>query len=88
MFSFNRPLLEEQIMATRRFIENRKLIFCQIAQETQRSIDEYNPRKLSLQALKTSKNIPSLRNDTFYRNQIVERIIHNTKMYRLIQQEC
>jgi len=88
MFSFNRQPLEQQIITTRRFIENRKLIFCQNTQETQRSIDEYNPRKLILQALKTSKNIPSLRNDTIYRNQIVERIIHNTKIYRLIQQKC
>jgi len=35
MFSFNRQPLEQQIMTTRRFIENRKLIFCQNAQETQ-----------------------------------------------------
>jgi len=87
MFSFNRQPLEQQIITTRRFTENRKFIFCQNAQETQRSIDEYNPRKLILQVLKTSKSIPSLRNDTIYRNQIVERITHNTKIYRIIQQE-
>jgi len=58
----------------------------QNARKTQRSIKEYNSRKLILQALKTSKNIPSLIND--YRNQIVEGIIHNTVNYRLIQQGC
>jgi len=56
MFSFIRQFLEQQIITTRRSIENRKLIFCQNAQETQRPIDEYNSRKLIFQALKTSKN--------------------------------
>jgi len=60
----------------------------QNARKTQRSIKEYNSRKLILQALKTSKNIPSLRNDTIYRNQIVEGIIHNIENYRLFQQGC
>jgi len=87
MFSFNRQL-EQQIITTRRSIENRKLILSQNAQETQRSIEEYNSRKLILQALKTLKNIPSLRNDTIYRNQITKGIIHNTEIYRLIQQGC
>jgi len=85
MFSFNRQLLEEQIITTRRSTENRKLIMSQNARETQRSIEENNSRKLILQALKTLKNIPSLRNGTTYRNQIAERIIHNTEIYRLIQ---
>ena len=58
----------------------------QNARKTQRSIKEYNSRKLILQALKTSKNIPSLIND--YRNQIVEGITRNTENYRLIQQGC
>ena len=55
MFSFNRQLLEQQIITTRRSIENRKLILSQNAQETQRSIEEYNSRKLILQALKRLK---------------------------------
>jgi len=86
VLSFNRQLLEQQIITTKRSIENRKLILSQNAQETQRSIEEYNSRKLILQALKKLKNIPSLRNDTIYRNQIVEGIIHNTGIYQLIQQ--
>jgi len=87
MFSFIRQLLEQQITTTRRSIEKRKSILCQNAQETQRSIDEYNSQKLILQAGNTSKNTPSLRNDTIYRNQIVEGFIHNTENYR-IQQGC
>ena len=55
MFSFNRQLLEQQIITTRRSIENRKLILSQNAQETQCSIKEYNSRKLILQALKRQK---------------------------------
>jgi len=65
---------------------NIKLIMSYNARETQRSLEEYNSRKLILQALKSLKNIPSLRNDTIYRNQIAEGIIHNTEIYRLIQQ--
>jgi len=42
MFSFNRQLLEQQIITTRRSIENRKLIMSQNARETQRSTEEYN----------------------------------------------
>jgi len=42
MFSFNRQLLEQQIITTRRSIENIKLIMSQNAQETQRSTEEYN----------------------------------------------
>jgi len=34
------------------------------------------------------KNIPSLRNDTIYRNQITKGIIHNTEIHLLIQQGC
>jgi len=56
MFSFNRQLLEQQIIITRRSIENRNLIWSQNARETQRSIEEYNSRKLILQVLKTLKN--------------------------------
>jgi len=55
MFSFNRQLLEQQIIITRRSIENRNLIWSQNARETQRSIEEYNSRKLILQVLKTLK---------------------------------
>jgi len=51
------------------------------------AIKEYNSRKLILQALKKLKNIPSLRNDTVYRNQIEKGIIHNTEIYRLIKDE-
>ena len=87
VLSFNRQLLEQQIITTKRSIENRKLILSQNAQATQRSIEEYNSRKLILQALKKLKNIPSLRNDTIYRNQIMKGIIHNTEIYRLIHQE-
>jgi len=86
MFSFNRQLLEQQIITTRRSIENRKLIMSHNARETQRSIEEYYSRKLILNALKTLKNIPYLRNDTIYRNHINKGIIYNTEIYRIIQQ--
>jgi len=66
--SFNRQLLKQQIITTRRSIENRKLILSQNAHATQLAIKEYNSRKLILQALKNLKNIPCLRNDTVYRN--------------------
>jgi len=66
MFSFNRQLLEQQITTTRRSIENRKVILSQNARQTQRSIEEYNSRKLILQALNRLKNILFLRNDTIY----------------------
>jgi len=60
----------------------------QNARETQRSVEEYNFRKLILQALKRLKNIPLKKNIyTIYRNQITKGIIHNTEIYRLIQQE-
>jgi len=88
MFSFNRQLLEQQIITMRRSIKNRKLVLSLNARETQRSVDEYDSRKLILQALKTLKNISSLRNNTIYRNQITKGIIHNTENYRLIQQGC
>jgi len=48
-------------------------------------IDHATPLPTSLKNL---KNIPSLRNDAIYRNQIAKRIIHNTEMYRLIKQGC
>jgi len=57
LFSFNRQLLEQQIITTRRSIENRKLILTQNARQTQRSTEEQNSRKLILQALKRLKNI-------------------------------
>jgi len=86
MFSFNRHLLEQQIITTRQSIENRKVIMSHNARETQRSTEEYNSQKLILNALKTLKNIPYLRNDTIYRHQINKGIIHNTEIYRIIQQ--
>jgi len=51
VLSFNRQLLEQQIITTKRSIENRKLILSQNAHATQRAIEEYNSRKLILQAL-------------------------------------
>jgi len=87
VLAFNRQLLEQQIITTRRSTENRKLILSQNAHATQLAIKEYNARKLILQALKKLKNIPSLRNDTIYRNQITEGIIYNTEIYRLIKQD-
>ena len=87
VLAFNRQLLEQQIITTRRSIENRKLISSQNAHAIQLAIKEYNARKLILQALKKLKNIPSLRNDTIYRNQITEGIIYNTEIYRLIKQD-
>jgi len=87
VLSFNRQLFEQQIITTKRSIENRKLILSRNAHATQRSIEEYNSIKLILQALKKLKNIPSLRNDTIYRNQIMKGIIHNTEIYRLLNQE-
>jgi len=68
ILAFNEQLLKQQIVTTRRSIENRKLILSQNAYETQRSLKEYNSRKLILQTLKTLKNIPALKNDTIYRN--------------------
>jgi len=88
IFSFNRQLLEQQIITTRRSIENRKLIMNQNAYETQRDIEEYNARKLILQALKNLRNIPALRNDTMYRNQIRRGIIINTEIYRIVRQNA
>jgi len=57
IFSFNQQLLEQKIITTRRSIEIRKLITSQNAYETQCDIEEYNPRKLILQALKKTKEI-------------------------------
>ena len=70
IFSFNQQLLEQQIITTRRSIEKRKLIMSNNAHQTQRNIEEYSARKLILQALKRLKNIPALRNNTIYHNQI------------------
>jgi len=86
ILAFNEQLLK-QIVTTRRSIENRKLILSRNAHETQMAIKEYNSRKLILEALKKLKNIPSLRNDTVYRNQIQNGIIHNTEIYRIIKND-
>jgi len=40
---------------------------------------------LILQTLKTLKNIPALKNDTIYRNQIQNGIIQNTAIYKIIK---
>jgi len=85
--AFNRRLLQQQIVTTRRSIENRKLILSRNAHETQLAIKEYNSRKLILQALKRLKTIPSLRNNTVNRNQIQNGIIHNTEIYRIIKND-
>jgi len=87
ILAFNRQLLQQQIVTTRRSIENRKLILSRNARETQLAIKECNSRKLILQALKKLKNIPSLRNDTVYRNQVESGIIYNTKIYRIIKND-
>jgi len=49
------------------------------------ALKEYNSRKLILQTLKTLKNITGLRNDTIYRNQILNGIIQNTEIYKIIE---
>jgi len=85
ILAFNEQLLKQQIVTTRRSIENRKLILSQNAHETQRALKEYNSRKLILQTLKTLKNIPALKNDTIYRNQIQHGIIQNTEIYKIIK---
>ena len=85
ILAFNEQLLKQQIVTTRRSIENRKLILSQNAHETQRAIKEYNSRKLILQALKTLKHIPTLKNDTIYRNRIQNGIIQNTEIYKIIR---
>jgi len=43
MFSFNQQLLEQQIITTRRSIENRKVIMSQNARETQRELRNIIP---------------------------------------------
>jgi len=86
ILAFNEQLLKQQIVTTRRSIENRKLILSQNAYETQIALKEYNSRKLILQTLKTLKNIPSLKNDTIYRNQILNGVIQNTEIYKIIKQ--
>jgi len=85
ILAFNRQLLQQQIVIARRSIENRKLILSRNAYETQRAIQEYNSRKLILQTLKRLQTIPSLRNDTVYRNQIQQGFIYNTEIYRIIK---
>jgi len=86
ILAFNEQLLKQQIVTTRRSIENRKLILSQNAHETQIALKEYNARKLILKTLKTLKSIPSLKNDTIYRNQIQNGIIQNTEIYKIIKQ--
>ena len=86
ILAFNEQLLKQQIVTTRRSIENRKLILSRNAYETQIALKEYNSRKLILQTLKTLKNIPSLKNDTIYRNQILNGVIQNTEIYKIIKQ--
>jgi len=86
ILAFNEQLLKQQIVTTRRSIENRKLILSQNAHETQIALKEYNSRKLILQTLKTLKNIPALKNDTIYRNQILNGVIQNTEIYKIIKQ--
>jgi len=54
-FSFNRQLLEQQIITTRRCIENRKVILSQNARKTQRSIKEYNSRKIIFQSTENNE---------------------------------
>jgi len=75
MLTFSEQLLRQQIVTTRRSIENRKLILSQNAHKTQIALEAYNARKLILQTLKTQKNIPALKNDTIYRNQIQNGLI-------------
>jgi len=86
ILAFNEQLLKQQIVTTRRSIENRKLILSQNAHETQIALKEYNARKLILRTLKTLKSIPALKNDTIYRNQIQNGIIQNTEIYKIIKQ--
>jgi len=85
ILAFNEQLLKQQIVTTRRSIENRTLILSQNAYETQLALKEYNSRKLILQTSKTLKNIPSLKNDTIYRNQILNGVIQNTEIYKIIK---
>ena len=85
ILAFNEQLLKQQIMTTRRSIENRKLNLSQNAHETQRALKEYNSRKSILQTLKTLKNIPAQKNDTIYRNRIQQGIIQNTEIYKIIK---
>ena len=82
ILAFNEQLLKQQIVTTRRSIENRKLILSQNAHETQRALKEYNSRKLILQTLKA---LPTLKNDTIYRNRIQNGIIQNTEIYKIIK---
>ena len=86
ILAFNEQLLKQQIVTTRRSIENRKLILSRNAHQTQIALKEYNARKLILQTLKKLKNIPALKNDTIYRNQIQNGIIQNTEIYKIIKQ--
>jgi len=86
ILAFNEQLLKQQIVTTRRSIENRKLILSRNAHATQIALKEYNSRKLILQTLKTLKNIPALKNDTIYRNQIQNGIIQNTEIYKIIKE--
>jgi len=86
ILAFNEQMLKQQIENTRRSIENRKLILSRDAHQAQLALQEYNSRKLILRTLKTLKNIPALRNDTIYKNQIQNGIIQNTEIYKIIKQ--
>jgi len=76
VLSHNKQRPKHQIIKTRWSIENRKLILSRSAHAIQLAIKEYSSTKLILEVLKNLKNIPSLRNDTAYRNQIEKGIIH------------
>ena len=45
----------------------------------------FRSRKLILQTLKTLKNIPALKNDTIHRNLILNGVIQNTEIYKIIR---
>jgi len=53
VLSFNRRLLKQQIITTRRSIKNRKIILSRNTQATQLAIKKYNSRKLILQVQKS-----------------------------------
>ena len=85
-FAVNRQLLEQQIANSRMIIENRRLALSINARDTQREIEEYNVRKLILNALKSLKSIPDIRNVTIYSNPIRRGILINTEVYCIINQ--
>jgi len=85
-FAEDKQLLEQQIANTKLMIENRKLALSIDARDTQREIEEYNLQKLVLNNLKNQINIPDLRKDTIYSNQIRRGILINTEIYSIINQ--